>query len=55
MADLVPFGTVQRRAWILGVVTLLLTACGGGSSVNPQEVGPCPVGREITDYNSGTQ
>src|SRR5712675_316498 len=29
-------------------VTVLLTACGGGSSVNPKEVGPCPPGREIT-------
>jgi hypothetical protein len=40
--------TVQRRAWIIGVVTLLLTACGGGSSVNRKEVGPCPPGREIS-------
>ncbi len=33
---------------MIGVVTLLLTACGGGSSVNPKEVGPCPPGHEIT-------
>jgi hypothetical protein len=26
----------------------VLTACGGGSSINPQEVGPRPPGREIT-------
>ena len=39
---------MHRRAWVIGCVILLLTACGGGSSVNPKEVGPCPPGREIT-------
>ena len=39
---------MQRRAWVIGFVTLLLTACGGGGSVNRKEVGPCPPGREIT-------
>jgi hypothetical protein len=42
--------------WLAGLIaavaiTSVLTACGGGSSINPQETGPCPPGREIT----GTQ
>lgn len=40
---------MQPRAWVIGAVALLsLTACGGGSSVNPKEAGPCTPGREIT-------
>jgi hypothetical protein len=46
--------SASRRSWALprliaaSAATLLLTACGSGSSVNPKEIGPCPPGREIT-------
>lgn len=36
--------------WLIAATALasILTGCGGGSSVNRKEVGPCPAGREIT-------
>ena len=30
------------------MLLLVLPACGGGSSINPKEVGPCAPGRQIT-------
>lgn len=40
---------MARFLWLLGAFAVtLLTACGSGSSINAQEVGPCPPGREIT-------
>jgi hypothetical protein len=44
---------IQRSGaaqWLLAAFAAasVLSACGGGSSVNPKEVGPCPPGREIT-------
>ena len=48
-----PPSGIQRScaaSWLLSVfaATLVLSACGSGSSVNPKETGPCPPGREIT-------